>query len=244
MRQLPRIVGALGFDGFADQDHFRGAEFGGGGGEYIGQVVLALGVVVGQMRQPALQRGRFGGDDAGVDDPDTALFLVGVLLFDDRGDAAFGVAHDAAIAGRVGDFRDQHGEPPGRGEQTLQGFAADQRHVAVEDQHGGRIGYLRHGLFDCVAGAQLLFLFGPEQVGLAGEGLPHLFPSMSIHHMDAGRIQRARRGDDLGQHRLPGDRLQYLGPGRAHAFAFAGGEDDDVQGCGHVRSSDGCREPF
>jgi hypothetical protein len=84
-----------------------------------------------------------------------------------------------------------------------------------------------------MAGAQLLFLLGPVQIGLVGEGPLHLFPAMPVHHMDARRIQRARRGDDLGQHRSPGDRLQHLGPGRAHALAFAGGEDDDVQGCGH-----------
>lgn len=48
----------------------------------------------------------------------------------------------------------------------------------------------------------------------------------------------ARGGDDLRQHRLSCDGLQHLGLGRTHTLAFAGGEDDDVQGSGHVRSND------
>ena len=225
--------------GFADQHHFGGAEFGGGGGEHVGEVVLALRVVVGQVRQPALQRGGFGGDDAGVDDADAALFLVGVLLLDDGADAAFGIAHDAAVAGGVREFGDQHREPSRRCQQALQGFgcgsAARRRTAPARWRASGTLGI---ACSHRVAGAELLRLLRPLQVGLVGEGGLHLVAAMAVDHMDACRIQRARGGDDVRQHRLPGDRLQHLRLGRTHALAFAGGEDDDVQGSGHVRSSD------
>ena len=66
----------------------------------------------------------------------------GFLLLDDRGDLALRIAHDPPIAGRVGQFGGQHRQlVPGR-QQLAQGLAADQRHIAIEHQHAGIIGYL------------------------------------------------------------------------------------------------------
>ena len=75
LRELPRIVGAFGFHRVGDQHDLRGAEFGRGLREHVGEVVLALRVVVAQRVQPALQRGGFGGDHAGVDQADRALLV-------------------------------------------------------------------------------------------------------------------------------------------------------------------------
>src|SRR3546814_10029113 len=88
--------------------HLGGVVFGCRHFEHVGQVVLALRVVDGQALQPALERHRVGGKDAGVDGADVALFLGGVLVFDDGADAAFRVAHDAAVAGRVLEIGAQH----------------------------------------------------------------------------------------------------------------------------------------
>ena len=67
------------------------------------------------------------------------------------------------------------------------------------------------------------------QVGLVREGCPDLVATVAINDVDARRIQRACRGNHLRKHWLPRNGLQYLGPRRAHALAFAGGKDDDVQ---------------
>src|SRR3546814_4888762 len=80
---------ALGLDRIVDGDHLGGVVFGCRHFEHVGQVVLALRVVAGQALQPALERHRVGGKDAGVDGADVALFLGGVLVFDDGADAAF-----------------------------------------------------------------------------------------------------------------------------------------------------------
>ena len=90
-----------------------------------------------------------------------------------------------------------------------------------------------------MAGAELLRLLGPVQVGLVGERRAHLLAAMAVDHVDAGRLQRARGVDHVRQHRPPGDLLQHLRQRGLHPLAFAGGEDDDVQGCGHGDSCGG-----
>jgi hypothetical protein len=70
-----------------------------------------------------------------------------------------------------------------------------------------------------VAGAQLLRLFGPLQVGLVGEVLPHRLTAMAVDHVDRRRLQLAGRIDHVRQHRLAGDRLQHLRQHRLHALA-------------------------
>lgn len=84
-------------------------------------------------------------------------------------------------------------------------------------------------------GAQLLALFGPLQIRLVGECGLHLRAAVSMHYMDGRRLQFARGGDHMREHRLAGQRLQHLGQRRAHALALASGQDHDVQRQGHCR---------
>jgi hypothetical protein len=147
-----------------------------GGSDDVGQVVLALGVVILQRPHPARQRLRGRGHDAGVDLSDGALLGVGVLVLDDAAHG-FAVAQDAAVAGGVGQIDGQQCQPlagadlgqrPGR-------RAADQRHVAIEDQRcAGLVTEQRQRLQHGVSGAQLrhlahrLHAFG--QAGFDGLG--------------------------------------------------------------------------
>jgi len=87
-----------------------------------------------------------------------------------------------------------------------------------------------------MASAQLLRLLGPAQVVLAGESRTYRLAAMTVDHVDAGRIQRARGIDHMRQHRPAADRLQHLGQRRLHSLALAGGEDDHVQWLAHVES--------
>jgi hypothetical protein len=99
-------------------------------------------------------------------------------------DLAFGIAQHAAVAGRVIDLGDQHRQAARLRQQVAQGLRADQRHVAVQHQHLRGVRHLRHRLRHRVAGAQLLCLLGPLQVGLVGEVLPHRLTAMAIDHVD------------------------------------------------------------
>ena len=67
----------------------------------VGQVVLALGVVVGELRQRLGEELGVEGEDPGVDLVDLALLGGGVLLLDDRLDVALVVADHPAVAERV-----------------------------------------------------------------------------------------------------------------------------------------------
>jgi hypothetical protein len=47
--------------------------------------------------------------------------------------------------------------------------------------------------------------------------------------MNPGGIERSSAGNDMGEHRLPGQRLQDLGQIRMHTFTLARSQDDDRQ---------------
>jgi hypothetical protein len=163
-------------------------------------------------------------------------------VFDDRGHPAFGIADDAAVAGGVGEFGDQHRQPGARRQQPLQAVGRDQRDIPVQHQHLRAIGHLRHRLLQRMAGAELLRLLDPMQVLLFGECGLHRVAAVAMDHMNAVGCERERGLDDMGQHRPSRDLLQHLGLGRVHAFALAGGEDHDVQGGGHGRPARGKRQ--
>ena len=156
-------------------------------------------------------------------------------MLDDGGDLALLVAEDAAIAGRILRLGHQHPQQALCVQQPAQGLGPGQRHVAVQHQHVHRFGDPGQGLLHRVAGAQPLGLLVPGQVVLAGEGRTHRLAAMAIDHVDAGRGQRTRGVDHMGQHRSPAHRLQHLGQRRFHPLALAGGEDHHVQCLGHVQ---------
>ncbi len=161
-------------------------------GDDVGKVVLTLGIIVVEPRQPIAQPR--GGDrqQAGVAFADRALLLVGVLLFDDAADAAAGIAHDAAIAGGIVQRHGDEGESVGSGgSEVAQRLGADQRHVAVEHQHRAAVIHAGQRLRHRMAGAELALLQHPGDVQIR-QPLPHLFGAMAVHHVDMPRRQFAR----------------------------------------------------
>jgi len=69
--------------------------------DHVGQIVLALRVIVAQLVQPGCELGGGHGHHAGVDLIDRALSFVGIFVFNDAGDVMVGIAHDAAVTSRV-----------------------------------------------------------------------------------------------------------------------------------------------
>ncbi|MNM74023.1 hypothetical protein D3C81_857720 [compost metagenome] len=227
--ELAAIVGALHFHGVLRLRGGHRQAVGHRHGDHVGQVVLALGVAVGQPAHP-LGHARAGhGEDAGVALADRALLGGRVLLLDDGADLPLGVANDPAIAGGIGQLHGEQGQlrRAGVGQQALEGRRLDQRHVAVQHQH--LLGTdERQRLGDRVAGAELLLLEDEIQV-VGRQALAHRFGAVADDHMDALRLQRPGGVDDMAEHGLAGDRMQDLGQRRAHAGALTGGEDDDFQ---------------
>ena len=227
--ELHLVVDAVGLPGGAGLlGHHRHA-IGHGQRHDVGQVVLALGVVVGQATQPAAQQRRGRHQDAGVDLADAALGGVGVLFLDDAGDAAV-VAHDAPVAGGVVGLHGEDGEPfgPGGGHQARERVGRGKGHVAIQDQGGRRIVQVRQRLHDGVAGAARGRLQRPVQVGRGQRGA-HLLGAVAVHHHQPRRAQRARRIQRVRQQRLAGQPVQHLRERRLHALAHAGRKNHDVQ---------------
>jgi len=79
-----------------------------------------------------------------------------------------------------------------------------------------------------VAGAVLGLLQGVFNVGLVCKGFLDGVGAMSYHDNDAIRGQLPGAVDDLGQHGLAGQCMQYFGQIRLHAFTHACCENDDI----------------
>ncbi|MNQ79185.1 hypothetical protein D3C85_941190 [compost metagenome] len=230
---LDAAVHAQRFPGRAGLGRAHRHVIGHGQSDHIGQVVLALGIVVVDAGQPVLElRGRRA-EDAGVDFLDQALGFRGVLVLDDAAHAALAVAHDAAIAGGIGQHLGQHGGALAAGvQQALQGLGLHQRHVAV--QHQGHVVLAvsleqRHGLLHRVTRALLRLLQHEVQIVLAFESLFDAIRAMADHDDDARRLQLARAVQHMGQHGFAGQRVQHFGEIGLHAFTQSGGKNHYIK---------------
>ena len=199
----------------------------------VGQVVLALGVVIGQAIQPGFERRGGRGQNAGVDFFDRALRFGGVLVFDDRADLAIVIAHDAPVAGRILKNLGEHGNPLAAGvEQLFQGFGLHQWHVAIKHQGDIILAVFleqRLGLQHRVASAELWLLQHETQLGRAGVGVLNLFRTMADDDHDLVGVQRPGAVEHMREHRAPGNGVQDLGKIGLHPLAKAGGEYDDIE---------------
>ena len=103
--------------------------------DHVGQVELLLGVVGPQPAQRRAQRRDVERVHTGVDLADGQLRRAGVGLLDDAGHLTVLRADDAAVAGRIGQRRGEHGRRGGlgavRGDQAGQRVGVQQRHIAV-----------------------------------------------------------------------------------------------------------------
>ena len=137
--------------------------------DHVGQVELALGVLVVQPGQPRFEQFGRHGHDAAVHLFDGVLRGRGVFVFDDGLHAPGSRAHDAAIARGVGKVDRQQGEIgaiAGRN-QVTQSVSLGQRHIARQNNHHAVIGQHGHSLLHGVAGAELRLLAHKLQVKAA-----------------------------------------------------------------------------
>ena len=227
--QLPAIVGALHFhrvQRLLGGDH---QAIGHSHGDDVGQVVLALSVVVGQTAQPFGQARARNSEDAGVAFLDGFLRVAGVFVLDDCCNLTLGVAHDAAIAGGIiqGDGEQAQLLLGDLGQQALQGLDFDQRDVAVENQHGVS-GQCRQCLGNCVTGTQLFVLEHEIQI-IRSKALAHLFSAVANHHMNPLWLELAGAVDNMAEHGVARNRVQNLGQCGAHASALACGKNNDIK---------------
>ncbi|OIQ78428.1 hypothetical protein GALL_398650 [mine drainage metagenome] len=195
----------------------------------VGQVVLALMVVVPQPGQPSHEMRCRHRHDAAVDFPDLALLVAGILLLHDRLHVAVMAAQDAPVAGRVALFHSQQRQVLFRMfQQGFAGFCLQQRHIA--QQHQGDAVRIQpgDGLPYGMAGSQLFGLQDPLDFR-PGDGIRHFFATKAVHHHDPVRVEQLRTGNDMGENRTSRHLMQHFGQIGMHAGATAGGKDEDVE---------------
>jgi hypothetical protein len=204
--------------------------------QHIGEVELPLCVVgpdLGERREKGLAGER---EDPGVDLGDPALLLARVavgLRLDDPLDAAVGRPHDPAIAPRVIEHggQDRRGGSGGGVVAVQPGdrARADQRQIAVQDDHRVAAGDQAGGCLDGVGCAARLFL-DDDLDGLVEVIAERLRWCVDDDHARGAGLPRGR--DRPGDHRRTADRVQELRRPGAHPRSLAGGEDHD-DGFGH-----------
>jgi hypothetical protein len=112
----------------------------------------------------------------------------------------------------------------------------DQRNVADGDQRNAVLGQRCERHPRRVAGAARRILNRKLNIG-SGHGGPYGLGAMADHDGDRARRERAHGGQDMGDERAAGQRMQHLRQRRMHALALPGGEDRDVERGGHRRVS-------
>lgn len=211
--------------------------------EHIGQVVLALGVIVGDFAHVLLELSAIEGVAAGVAFKERfGLLGRAILLLDDAGDGAGFVELDAPVAKGLGRGEGESGSRIGTAVYGLgelcHGVCLDERQVSVEHHDGtvldaaGLDGHL-YGM----TGAQTLDLFdrldGDGGIGVCVLKKRAHFICMASHNNDHAAAACSDRGvDDPADHRLAKNLVRYLGMVGLHACALASGEDDG--GCVHA----------
>ncbi|MPM42586.1 hypothetical protein SDC9_89252 [bioreactor metagenome] len=242
--KLQRAVHTRHLEGIVDAMPHHGHAIGHGHGDHVGQVVLFLRVVVVQARQPLLQVLDRRGHDAAVDLANGAFGIAGVLVLDDALHLAVGVAHDAAVAGGIGQAHRQQRQLVAARRLHQIGHRGRLRewHVTGEHYHHALIGgQLGHGLLHRMAGAELRLLAHELRVELSvrrqlecAAGRFHLVGTVPRHHHHAARRKALRLRHHMLQQWPPGQSLQNFGSAAFHARALARGHDDDVELRCHV----------
>src|SRR5262249_9672607 len=142
----------------------------------VGEVELVLRVVVPERGDQGAERLRPHAVESRVDLRDRLLVRAGVALLDDATHAAVGGPDDASVPRRAvltdGQERQVGALGPMGVHQPPQGLAADERHIAIEDEDvAGKRVQGGKGASDRMTGPSLLLLeHGPDTAQTGGPG--------------------------------------------------------------------------
>ncbi|MNI34516.1 hypothetical protein D3C73_885070 [compost metagenome] len=227
--KLLAIVGALHFHGVVRLLGGHHQTIAHGHGNDVGQVVLALGVVIGETAHPVAKTGKRQRQNAGIAFGDFALGFIGIFLLDNGRDLALHITNNAAVTGRVIQLYGQQAQLlwPHLLEQTLQGIDFDQRHIAIKHQHGVGLNE-RHGLSNGVTGTQLLILQDEVQI-IRRQTFAHGIGAVADHHVNALWIKLPGAVDNMAEHGVAGNRVQNFRQSGTHARALASSENNDFK---------------
>src|SRR5680860_606132 len=241
--ELRAVVDPLGLDHVVDHEGADTQAVLAGELHCVGEVVLPVGVVVGQPRQGTVEEGGVESQDPAVDLRDGGLLRSGVLLLDDPRDLASRVPQHAAVPVRVHHHAREDAHAPSGGDVVLgkgaQALALEQRGVAVRHQDGaGARGWIERLPGDAygVPGAVLGLLDHEHRPGQQSLDVRTDLLALSADDRDDPvRLERRHGVHHVPDHAATRDRVQNLHGLGLHPGATAGSEDDD----GYCTAGDG-----
>jgi len=200
---------------------------------HVRQVVFTSRIFVADAAQQSEQVRRGHCHHAGITEVYRTFRLARVLEFDHAGNGAAIFADDPAIGARIGSAE---GQDNGGGRvcftQAAQHPAhrggGNEGHIAVKHQHvTGEACQRRFRLLHRVACAKLRFLQNDRRA-VAHRALD-LIAAVACDNDSMGRFERGYTGQQMFQHRPPGDGVEHLVERAFHPGALAGGEDHDCK---------------
>jgi hypothetical protein len=223
------------------------ATVGTGDRHHVGEVVLPLGVVVGDPGQRVDEEPSVEGEDAAVDLAHRRLLRRRLLLLDDRGHRPVLAAQHPAVAERVVDIGGEHGDGSAPllvlevvRDEPAERLALEQGGVTGHhDDHPvrrtGGSGERLQGDPDRVAGALLSLLDGEQRTRhLVQDVRPDLLAAVADHRDQVLRVDVQRSGEHVADHAAAAQLVEHLHPLRLHPGPAAGRQDDDRRGSGPV----------
>jgi hypothetical protein len=200
-----------------------------GKGDDVGQIHFSLAVGGSDHAQGFEQEFPVHQIDAGIDLLYPALIGIGIFFFNDRGHLFVVIGYDPPIAVRVGDQGGHKGQHRVHllmvVDHGVNGFGADKRSVAAEDQDGICPGA---GLFRAehrMAGAQL-FLLDDRAERVLPQGSKNTVLLVPYHDGCCVDLRPLNRVHDMMDHRAEKDLVQDLGPAGFHPGSLTGGKYD------------------
>ena len=198
-------------------------------GDDISHVVLAFGIVVGQLRQPTLKVLAISHQNTGVHFTDSQLFSAGIFVLDNARHLAV-FTQDTAITGRVIQLRRQQTNAIHRLglQQTLQCIGGNQRHIPVQHQHHFIVSKMRRGLLHRMTGTQLFRLDHPIQI-ITTQTRLQLIAAVAVDQMDIFGTDTTSRINHVRHHRFTGNRMQHFWQIGMHPGAFTGCQNNHAE---------------
>ena len=204
----------------------------------VGEVLFALGVVGGDVRERLAEHRGVEGVDTRIDFTDAAFGVRGVFVLADAGDGSVGGSEDPAVPGGIVEDgrQDGHGIAVGfvGGDKFHQQLPGKERHITIGDDDGSAQRSLGvagveglEGRFDGAAGAGHLVLVDDQGCGIeagdvGGDQVPFV-PDDERQHVG---VEAACGCECVAYERPSADLVQDLGGPGFHPGTCACGEDD------------------
>ena len=240
LSQLHAVVSALNFPTVLNSQSGGTVALRTSNGQNVGNVLLALCVVGGHLKQCLTQNSGVKSVNTGVDLGNFELFGGSVLRLNNSGHFASLVTDNTTVGAGLINVSSQNGYGVlvflVEGNQFAQSLGAKQRNIAVGHQDGAGDGCLRiqsaQTDLNSAAGTRNLILINDGYLRVKRKHmLSNLIALVAHHNSKTLRIQITGSGDSMLNHGTTTNAVHDLGGSGLHARTSACSENDHCRGC-------------